>query len=451
MHFLRALSHHHRPLALSEISELAQQKSAGSPQSGSPRIEAWDRDFYTLQIPPSQSSISSPRHPEPLSIGTVFEGLSELFSRLYGLSLRITDTASGETWHPDVKKLEVLDEDAGVMGWIYADLFSRTGKHRGAAHYTVRCSRRVDRDDWMGDIPYARVPESLESPPRTPSVDDMGPRKVRGKEGLYQLPIAVLSCDFAKPNKTGDVTMLQWHEIETLFHEMGHALHCVYCTWFGRPSLMPVPYCMTAMIGQTEYHNVAGTRCATDFVELPSILMEQFLASGPVQALLTGRPESAPTIPSRSRGPLPAVDAHTQILLATLDQLYHSSSALDPSFSSTETLMSLHDTLGVIPSVPGTAWQTSFGHLYGYGATYYSYLFDQAIASRVWTRLFESNPLSRETGERYKNEVLRFGGGKDPWKMVGRLLGDPEIEAGDKKAMEEVGRWGIAHSVSVMQ
>jgi mitochondrial intermediate peptidase len=205
------------------------------------------------------------------------------------------------------------------------------------------------------------------------------------------------------------------------------------------------------MIGQTEYHNVAGTRCATDFVELPSILMEQFLASGAVQTLLTGQPESAPIIPSRSRGALPAVDAHTQILLATLDQVYHSSSALDSSFSSTETLMSLQDTLGVIPPVPGTAWQASFGHLYGYGATYYSYLFDQAIASRVWARLFEADPLSRDTGERYKNEILRFGGGRDPWKMVGRLLGDPEIEIGDQKAMEEVGRWGIAHSISVSQ
>jgi mitochondrial intermediate peptidase len=231
MHFLRALGHHHRPLALSEISELARQKAQHSSQSGSLQINAWDRDFYTLENFPGQSSVS--RHPSPLSIGSVFRGLSQLFSRLYGISLRVADTAPGETWHSDVKKLEVLDEDAGVMGWIYADLFTRPGKHRGAAHYTVRCSRRVDRDDWIGDLPYSEVPGSPEDSLLMFSMDsdsDMGPRRVRGKEGLYQLPIAVLSCEFAKPIRPGEATILQWHEIETLFHEMGHALHCACFT-----------------------------------------------------------------------------------------------------------------------------------------------------------------------------------------------------------------------------
>jgi len=256
----------------------------------------------------------------------------------------------------------------------------------------------------------------------------LGPRLVRNKEGLYQLPIAALSCDFAKPNVNEGPTMLTWSEVETLFHEMGHAVH--------------------SMLGRTEFHNVAGTRCATDFVELPSILMEHFLASGPVQSLLTNRPTATIITPSRSRAALPAIDAHTQIILATLDQLYHSSKAGEEDFSSSKVLAELQDSLGVFPSVPGTAWQTHFNHLYGYGATYYSYLFDQAIASRVWSQLFESDPLNREMGERYKNEVLIHGGGKEPWEMVGRLLLDPMIEAGGHNAMEAVGRWGIDHSIS---
>lgn len=147
----------------------------------------------------------------------------------------------------------------------------------------------------------------------------------------------------------------------------------------------------------------------------------------------------------------PALDSHNQILMATLDQLYHSPDALDPAFSSTAILAKLHDTVGVVPSVPGTAWQTQFGHLYGYGATYYSYLFDQAIASQVWKQLFAKDPFNREMGERYKNLVLKHGGGRDPWVMVGQLLDLPEIEAGDWRAMETVGRWGIAHSVRSQQ
>lgn len=74
-------------------------------------------------------------------------------------------------------------------------------------------------------------------------------------------------------------------------------------------------------------------------------------------------------------------------------------------------------------------------------------LFDRAIASRLWRNIFLGNPLDRETGERYKREVLRFGGGKDPWEMVSTLLHSPELAAGDIEAMREVGRWKFEDEV----
>lgn len=204
------------------------------------------------------------------------------------------------------------------------------------------------------------------------------------------------------------------------------------------------------MIGRTEYQNVAGTRCATDFVEFPSILMEHFLNSPTVLSLFdvdgmsTGR-----QIGNHHNDPCHAIDTYSQILLAAADQVYHSSDVLKPSFDSTAELARLHNTRGLISYVPGTSFQTQFGHLFGYGATYYSYLFDRAVASRVWRNIFVGNPLDRGTGERYKQEVLRFGGGKDPWMMVSALLDAPELETGDAKAMREVGRWKIEDEVGV--
>lgn len=203
------------------------------------------------------------------------------------------------------------------------------------------------------------------------------------------------------------------------------------------------------MIGRTEYQNVSGTRCATDFVELPSILMEHFLKSPHVLSLFhrgdtpSIRPIAHPEDPCRS------IDTHTQILLAMLDQAYHSSSVLGEDFDSTATLAGLYSSCGLIPHVSGTSWQTQFGHLFGYGATYYSYLFDRAIASRVWGRLFAHDPLNREVGEKYKKEVLVYGGGKDPWEMVGRLLNSAELAVGDASAMAEVGRWRIEDEVAM--
>jgi intermediate peptidase len=195
-----------------------------------------------------------------------------------------------------------------------------------------------------------------------------------------------------------------------------------------------------AMVGRTEYQNVSGTRCATDFVELPSILMEHFLNSPAVLSLFDiDGASTVRQVGNHHQDPCRSIDTHTQILLASLDQIYHSPAVLEPSFDSTATLAGLYNTRGLIPYVPKTSFQTQFGHLFGYGATYYSYLFDRAIASRVWRNVFSGAPLERETGEKFKREVLRYGGGKDPWAMVSTLLDAPELEVGDANAMREVG------------
>lgn len=205
---------------------------------------------------------------------------------------------------------------------------------------------------------------------------------------------------------------------------------------------------LLAMIGQTEYQNVSGTRCATDFVELPSILMEHFLNSPAVLSLFDIEGTSTVRqIGNHHEDPCHSIDTYAQILLAAMDQVYHSPEVLNPGFDSTAALAHLHNTRGLIPYVPGTSFQTQFGHLFGYGATYYSYLFDRAIASRVWRNVFVDNPLNRETGERYKHEILRYGGGKDPWKMVAALLSAPELENGDAEAMRKVGMWRIEDEV----
>lgn len=203
------------------------------------------------------------------------------------------------------------------------------------------------------------------------------------------------------------------------------------------------------MLGRTEYHNVSGTRCATDFVELPSILMESFVSSPEVLPLfarhyLTDAPLPLEHFKSHLRlgKILTNLETSGQIMMAKLDQALHSPLACDSNgIDSTQIYHDVQAEMGAIPPVPGTAWQTQFGHLYGYGATYYSYLFDRAIATKVWSTLFERDPLTREGGEKFRNEVLRWGGGKDPWEMVANIVGDDSLAKGDREAMGKVGSW----------
>ncbi|EJF66856.1 mitochondrial intermediate peptidase [Dichomitus squalens LYAD-421 SS1] len=423
-HFLNALMDHTTPHARQALRTLSLRKQAHLDTPPFPIIQAWDRDYYCPPEPPAPP-ISLPA----LTLGTVFMALSRLFQALYGVSLRLSEASTGEVWHTDVRKLEVVDERRGLLGWIYADLFARAGKPGGAAHYTVRCSRRTDDDDGPEDLKFAhdndhallRFSQDFEAG---------GHVWLPDQQMTYQLPVVVLLCEFMRPTIGGSPTVLEWHEVLTLFHEMGHAMH--------------------SMIGRTEYQNVSGTRCATDFVELPSILMEHFLSSPTVLSLFDHSSTSIPHhTPGHHEDPCRSIDTHTQILLAMLDQRYHSASVLADTFDSTATLSRLSDARGLIPYVPGTSWQTQFGHLFGYGATYYSYLFDRAIASRVWRKVFSRDPLNRDVGERYKSEVLRYGGGRDPWEMVGVLLQSPELRSGDAGAMAEVGKWRIEDEVSV--
>jgi intermediate peptidase len=153
-------------------------------------------------------------------------GLSRLFRHLYGISLRPAPVASGEVWDDRVHKMEVVHEDEGLIGWIYADLHPRSGKTSGAAHYTVRCSRRTDDDDDASDLAVER---DLEDCVRQSQAFEAAKRhRIRGQEGVYQLPLVVLLCEFGGIGHKNGPTTLEWHEVSTLFHEMGHAMHCEF-------------------------------------------------------------------------------------------------------------------------------------------------------------------------------------------------------------------------------
>lgn len=206
---------------------------------------------------------------------------------------------------------------------------------------------------------------------------------------------------------------------------------------------------MIAMIGRADYHNVSGTRCPIDFVEIPSILMEHFLADPSVLGLFATHHQTGAPLPAgllmahqANRSTFQAIELHSQRSMAMLDQLLYSPVVGSPSFNSTATLENLQRATGIVPPVPGTAWQTGFGHLYGYGAGYYSYLFGRTVTSQIWETVFRSAPTSRSAGERLREHVLKWGGGKDPWECLGGLLEDDRLMKGDQESMKIVGDWG---------
>lgn len=218
MGFLNSLAEHHRAATATDVGLLASLKQR---DVGSSSVFAWDRDYYSERYM-AQLAPGSRLYPVSpyFSAGTVIQGLSRFFTRLYGIRFEPCEMRPGESWHPDVRKLNVIDEEEGLIGVIFFDLFTRPGKPAHAAHYTVRCSRRIDDDDPDGDL----LPDNWDWSVGMTGVEDHAGVEVRGRAGRYQLPLVVLTTDFAPPGESP--SLLSWPEVETLFHEMGHAIHC---------------------------------------------------------------------------------------------------------------------------------------------------------------------------------------------------------------------------------
>ncbi|KAJ5550527.1 Peptidase M3A/M3B [Penicillium sp. DV-2018c] len=437
--FLTSLISSNRGPVQDELSKLQASKPGSA-------LQPWDHAYYVHRRVLEYTQARRSRHTgiinEFFSLGTVMQGLSRLFDRLYGVRLVPHETSPGETWHPDVRRLDVVDESENHIAVIYCDLFTRPSKHPNPAHFTLRCSREISAEE---------VAECASMNESAHPNDGMATGVDPQTRTLRQLPTIALVCDFQEPpiNGRGQPTLLTEQSVRTLFHEMGHAVHSI--------------------LGQTPLQSISGTRCATDFAELPSVLMESFATAPEVLGLYarhwkTDEPLSEAMMRSMemdrtAHGSIyGAVENEAQILMALVDQAYHTIPA-EVSSAGIDSTAIYHRVFGAHSSLPDpdnleppTSWQGFFGHLYGYGATYYSYIFDRAIANKLWQDVFQSGRAAtdRAAGERYKNEVLRWGGGRNGWKCVAGVLGSSNpsntngrLAEGGDEAMSEVGRWGL--------
>ena len=450
--FLRALAAQNKIHAKSDLAEMLTQKQSDTYLSShdlSSGLNVWDREYYSNRLHSQEFAENRPHDvlSEYFSLGTVMQGLSRLFSRLYGVRLVPGDPLPGETWNEDVRRLDVLNEHDDLVAVIYCDLFRRPYKSPNPAHFTLRCSRAISQ---------AEVAEALHegSLAQDPSVTDLSNALNDGmaitadqkSSTIRQLPTIAFICDFPQSSTSSpgrSPALLSFRQVTTLFHEMGHCLHSV--------------------LGQTSLQNVSGTRCATDFAELPSILMEHFAADPSVLGLYARHWESDKPLNydlvchelERRRRLRAAAETESQIMLSVLDQRLHgpgvpTTTDVNSKWNSTEVFYESHSdpAFTSLPEPRGMAWQGFFGHLHQYGAVYYSYLFDRAIAAKLFSDVFSSGrSLDRTQGEQYKNTVLQWGGGRDPWHCVADVLGGEKtgyswLCEGGENAMKEVGRWG---------
>ncbi|XP_045930248.1 mitochondrial intermediate peptidase-like [Micropterus dolomieu] len=374
MSFLQLLTDKLSDRTAKDFKMMGDMKKKLNPRNS--ELMPWDHPFLSGVLRAERYNIEPGLYSPYLSLGACMEGLNNLFSQLFGVSLMSEHPSAGEVWSEDVRKLAVVHETEGLLGYIYCDFFHRPDKPHQDCHFTIRGGR------WCQET------------------------------GQYQLPVVVLMLSLPHPTKSAP-TLLTPGMMENLFHEMGHAMH--------------------SMLGRTRYQHVTGTRCATDFAEVPSILMEYFATDYRVISQFARHYETGQPLPEsmvarlcESKKVCGAADIQLQIFYAVLDQIYHGK---PQNRSTTEILKEMQQKFYGLPYTSNTAWQLRFSHLVGYGAKYYSYLMSRAVASMVWRQCFVQDPLNRDMGERYRREMLAHGGAKEPMLMVeGMLQRRPTIE-----------------------
>jgi len=335
---------------------------------------------------------------EFLPFKTCWAGLLRLCHRVFGVQFIEVPLDPFEAWHPSVRKLAVQHDRLGFLGVLYADLFARKGKLASAGHLTVQGGCRV----------HGEVFQQLGVP--IPPVSQ---------------PAVLVLTTLIQPEEGGN-PLLWPHEVETLFHEMGHALH-TFC-------------------GHTTYQNLTGTRTSVDFAEFPSQFLEHFARDFRVLSTFAQHYKSGQALPEEAfraafSQPFTGVTTLSEVMQASMDQLLHAPppytipfptgalrlEAQDPTAASAELGRYYVD---LAPQQGGkglTLTASPLGsveHFINYPALYYSYLYSKAFSRRTWGRFFAADPFDPKEGDRFRAEVLAHGAARDPKTILADYLGE---------------------------
>ncbi|XP_067948182.1 mitochondrial intermediate peptidase-like [Watersipora subatra] len=367
--FLQLLSDKLKPMAVQDFNKMRiiKEKLIGNRSEVNP----WDVSYCTAIARQYSMDVNVGEISSYLSLGACMNGLRLLTEGLFGITLRDVTPNPSECWHKSVHKIQVhMNDTDELLGVIYCDFFERAGKSGQDCHFTIQGGRRLDGF-------------------------------------TYQIPKVVLMLNLPNPTSSKP-TLLSPQQLDNLFHEFGHALH--------------------SMIGRTRYQHVTGTRCSTDFAEVPSILMEYFSSNAKVLQEFSSHYETGKPMPDwmikqmiRSKSLFIASDTQLQVFYSALDQALHGPHPLHSS--NIDVLADTQNRFYGLPHVENTAWHLRFGHMVGYGAKYFAYLMSRAIAANIWQHCFKDDPFSRVNGERYMREILQHGGEKLPADMVESLTG----------------------------
>ncbi|MEN9800799.1 MAG: hypothetical protein RL653_4496 [Pseudomonadota bacterium] len=345
-------------------------------------LEPWDQEFYEDLYKAGTFGFDSQKARPYFEYTKVLAGVLDVTSTLFGITY--TPVPDAPRWHPDVRVYDVRDTDGTLRGRVYLDMHPRADKYKHAAQFDL----------------------------------------VTGQAGRAYAE-GVLMCNFPQPGE--QPALMQPREVETFFHEFGHLLHHV-------------------LGGGQRWAAQSGVKTEWDFVEAPSMMLQEWAQNGEALARFARHHETGEAIPAALVQQMVAakefgkgLQTRRQMFLSAVSlNYYNRAPGFDPLKLATELQQKF------LPfrreMVEGTYFPLAFGHLEGYSAIYYTYIWSSVIAKDLLTVFDQEGWLNPAPAGRYRKAILEAGGSDDAANLVKAFLGR-------ESNFQAYGRWLDAQPV----
>ncbi|WJX56478.1 oligopeptidase A [Trifolium repens] len=342
----------------------------------------WDVSFWSERLRESKYDINEEELRPFFSLPNVMDGLFDLAKTLFGIEIEPADGLA-PVWNKDVKFFRVKDSSGSPVAYFYFDPYSRPSEKRQGA--------------WMDEV-VARS--------RVLSPDGNSSR----------LPVAHMVCNQTPPVGSKP-SLMTFREVETVFHEFGHALQ--------------------HMLTKEDEGLVAGIRgIEWDAVELPSQFMENWCYHKETLLGIAKHYETGETLPEDVYLKLVAARTYRagsqslrQIRFATVDLELHTKYVPGGPETIYDVDRRVSVKTQVIPPLPEDRFLCSFSHIFagGYAAGYYSYKWAEVLSADAFSAFedagLDNNKAVIETGRKFQETILALGGGKAPLEVFVQFRG----------------------------
>ena len=356
----------------SEVADLQKLKAADTNDPNA-RIMVWDWRYYTNQRNKQKYAVDKEALRAYFPFQKVLDGMFNIYQNIFGL--KFEKITAPYKWINDLQLYLVTDSGTGEpLGMFYLDMFPREGKFNHFAQFDIISGKLLP-------------------------------------DGKYQRPTVALLCNF--PPATADQPSLLTHQdVETLFHEFGHALHSI--------------------VTRAKYGRFAGTHVPGDFVEAPSQMLQNWVWHKKVlDTFAADYRDPSKKIPAEiikkmndAKLANAGVLYRRQFAFASLDLALHNQHPEDDSYDCVAISNPILEKV-FLPIDPSTTFVTYFGHLNGYDAGYYGYAWADAIAADMAT-VFEKAKdgyLDKQAGMKLRREIYEPGDSRDVNVSIEKFLG----------------------------